>query len=85
MQTTASRLAKIITTYLGVPPDQIIPSASFTEDFGADSLEITELFMAIEQEFDLEIRDEEIDRISTVSDAISMLEKYTRTANANVD
>jgi acyl carrier protein len=85
MQTTASRLAKIITTYLGVPPDQIVPSASFTEDFGADSLEMTELFMAIEQEFDLEIDDEEIDRILTVSDANSMLEKYTRAAKANVD
>ncbi|MBW6424206.1 acyl carrier protein [Rhizobium sp. XQZ8] len=74
MENTFSRLSIIISTRLGVSPEKIVQSASFKDDLGADSLEIVEIFMAVEDEFDLEIQDEEMDAITTVGDAVRFLE-----------
>lgn len=74
MDNTLSRLAIIISTHLGLPPEEITQNASFKDDLGADSLEIVEIFMAVEEEFDLEIQDEEMDAIVTVGDAVKFLE-----------
>ena len=74
MEDTLARLAIIISTHLGLPPEEIAQNASFKDDLGADSLEIVEIFMAVEDEFDLEIQDEEMDAIVTVGDAVRFLE-----------
>jgi acyl carrier protein len=74
LENTLSRLAIIISTRLGLSPEKIVQHASFRDDLGADSLEIVEIFMAVEDEFDLEIHDEEMDGIVTVGDAVRFLE-----------
>ena len=68
-----ARLTKIITDRLGVEPDQIVPDATFNEDLGADSLDLVELIMGIEEEFDIEIPDEDAEKLTTVGEAL----KYT--------
>ena len=65
---TAGRVKSIIVEQLGVNADEVIPTASFIEDLGADSLDIVELIMALEEEFDLEIPDEDAEKIQTVDD-----------------
>jgi acyl carrier protein len=65
---TAGRVKSIIVEQLGVNADEVIPAASFIEDLGADSLDIVELIMALEEEFDLEIPDEDAEKIQTVDD-----------------
>lgn len=80
MENTFSRLSIIISTRLGVSPEKIVQSASFKDDLGADSLEIVEIFMAVEEEFDLEIQDEEMDAIVTVGDAVRFLENAKKQA-----
>ncbi len=72
------RVKEIIAEQLGVDGDQVTDNASFTDDLGADSLDTVELVMALEEEFDLEIPDEDAEKIVTVSDAIKYLQ-------ANVD
>ncbi len=67
------RLTKIITDRLGVEADQIVPDATFNEDLGADSLDLVELIMGIEEEFDIEIPDEDAEKLTTVGEAL----KYT--------
>ncbi|MCB0350891.1 MAG: acyl carrier protein [Bdellovibrionales bacterium] len=62
------RIKKIIEEQLGVEGDRIKPDASFIDDLGADSLDIVELVMAMEEEFDLEIPDEDAEKLRTVSD-----------------
>jgi acyl carrier protein len=62
------RIKKIIEEQLGVEGDRIKPEASFIDDLGADSLDIVELVMAMEEEFDLEIPDEDAEKLRTVSD-----------------
>jgi acyl carrier protein len=69
------RVKRIIEEHLGVEPERITPSAMFTDDFGADSLDRIELVMALEEAFGVEISDAAADRISTVSDALDLLEK----------
>lgn len=64
------RVKEIIVEQLGVEEEQVTPEASFIDDLGADSLDTVELIMAIEEEFDVEIPDEEAERIITVKDAI---------------
>ena len=64
----------IITDQLSVDAGQVTPEASFIDDLGADSLDIVELVMAFEQEFDLEIPDEDAEKIATVADAIKYIE-----------
>jgi acyl carrier protein len=63
----------LIADSLGVSEDEILPKASFIEDLGADSLDIVELVMAIEKRFDIEIPDEDAERIATVQDAIDYI------------
>ncbi|MFT7520456.1 MAG: acyl carrier protein [Kiritimatiellia bacterium] len=70
------KVADIIAQNLDVNRDEIVPSASFVNDLNADSLDIVELVMAIEKEFDLEIPDEEAENIRTVQDAITYIETH---------
>ena len=65
------RLAEIIVEQLGVSPEEIEPEASFMDDLGADSLDIVELVMAMEEEFDIEIPDDDASRLERIRDAIA--------------
>ena len=67
------RVKEIICEQLGVEEDEVTPNAKFIEDLGADSLDTVELVMAFEEEFDLEIPDEDAEKIVTVGDAISYI------------
>ncbi len=69
------RVKEIICEQLGVEEDEVTPNAKFIEDLGADSLDTVELVMAFEEEFDLEIPDEEAEKIVTVGDAISYIKE----------
>ena len=64
----------IIVEQLGVDADEVTPGASFTDDLGADSLDIVELVMAFEEEFDIEIPDEAAEKIGRVQEAVSYIE-----------
>ena len=68
------KVKKIIMDQLSVSADEVKPEASFIEDLGADSLDLTELIMAMEEEFKLEIDDEDSQKILKVQDAISYVE-----------
>ena len=65
------RVTEIIVEQLGVSKEEVVPEASFIDDLGADSLDIVELVMAMEEEFDIEIPDEDAEKIQTIVDAIS--------------
>ncbi|HZP35076.1 MAG TPA: acyl carrier protein [Methylomirabilota bacterium] len=69
------RVKEIIVEQLGVEEDEVLPTAKFIEDLGADSLDTVELVMAFEEEFDLEIPDEDAEKIATVGDAISYIKE----------
>ncbi|EAT15927.1 acyl carrier protein [Desulfuromonas acetoxidans] len=71
MASIEERVQKIVAEQLGVEEDQVTPEASFMDDLGADSLDTVELVMALEEEFDIEISDEDAEKIQTVKDAIS--------------
>jgi acyl carrier protein len=64
------KIAKVIVEKLGVTEDQVKPAASFIDDLGADSLDTVELVMALEDEFDIEIPDEEAEKLKKVQDVI---------------
>ncbi|MDD2454446.1 MAG: acyl carrier protein [Synergistaceae bacterium] len=66
-----ARLKEIIIDRLDVEEDQIVPEASFVEDLGADSLDIVELIMGIEEEFDIEIPDEDAEKLTSVGEAMN--------------
>lgn len=70
----AERIKTIIVEQLGVGMDEVNPEASFIEDLGADSLDIVELIMALEEEYDMEIPDEDAEKIQTVEDVISYIQ-----------
>jgi acyl carrier protein len=70
----AEEVKQIIVEQLGVDENQVDPSASFVDDLGADSLDIVELVMAFEEKFDLDIPDEDAEKIKTVKDAIDYIE-----------
>ncbi len=70
------RVKEIIVEQLGVEEDEVTPQASFVEDLGADSLDTVELVMAFEEEFDIEIPDEEAEKIVTVQDAINYIKQH---------
>ncbi len=72
---TADRVKKIIMEQLGVSAEAVKEEASFVEDLGADSLDLTELIMAMEEEFSIEIDDEEAQKLLKVKDAINYVEK----------
>ena len=72
------RVKEIICEQLGVSEDQVTPEASFIEDLGADSLDTVELVMALEEEFGLDIHDEDADKFKTVGDALNYLKQHTQ-------
>jgi len=69
------RIKKIIVDQLGVDESKITENSSFVDDLGADSLDIVELIMAFEEEFDIEIPDEDAEKMKTVGDAVKYLDK----------
>jgi acyl carrier protein len=72
------KVREIIVEQLGVAPEEVVPEASFIDDLGADSLDIVELVMAIEEEFALEIPDDDAEKIQTIQDAISYVEERVK-------
>ena len=68
------KVTDIIVEQLGVNPEQVTPKASFIEDLGADSLDIVELVMAFEEEFGVEVPDEDAEKLQTVGDVIKYIE-----------
>ena len=78
MSSTDERVKKIVVEQLGVKEEEVTPKASFVEDLGADSLDTVELVMALEEEFECEIPDEEAEKITTVQQAIDYV-------NAHID
>ena len=76
--TIEQKVKNIIADQLGVGEDEIKPAASFIEDLGADSLDIVELVMAMEEEFEVEIPDEEAENIKTVQDAINYINTHKK-------
>jgi acyl carrier protein len=71
------RLKKIIAKELSVSEEEVTPDASFIEDLNADSLDLVELIMALEEEFNVKISDEEADKIKTVRDAMEYLQEHS--------
>ena len=79
-----TRVKKIVVEQLGVKEDEVTSEASFVDDLGADSLDTVELVMALEEEFEVEIPDEDAEKIVTIKDAINYvvnrMEKETKTS-----
>lgn len=75
MADIAAKVKDIIVNELGVEAEKVTPEASFVEDLGADSLDTVELVMAFEEEFGIEIPDEEAEKLQTVGDAIRYIEE----------
>jgi len=73
MSDIAERVKKIVVTHLGVEAEKVTENASFIDDLGADSLDTVELVMAFEKEFDIDIPDEEAEKLRTVGAAMSYL------------
>ena len=71
------KVKQIISEQLGVEESEVTPSASFVDDLGADSLDTVELVMALEEQFDIEIPDEDAEKIRTVQDAIEYIGKHS--------
>jgi acyl carrier protein len=71
---TLERVKKVTVEELGVKPEEVVESASFTEDLGADSLDVVELVMAFEDEFGIDIPDDEVTNIRTVGDAVKYID-----------
>ena len=74
MSSVEERVKKIIVEQLGVSDEQVTQDASFVDDLGADSLDTVELVMALEEEFDVEIPDDEAEKITTVKQAIEFIQ-----------
>ena len=74
--TIYDRLKGIVTEQLGVDEEEVTPEASFVDDLNADSLDLVELIMSLEEEFGLEISDEDAEKILTVGDAASYIEEH---------
>ena len=78
MATVSEQLKKIIVDQLGVDESEVVPSASFVEDLNADSLDLVELIMSLEEEFKLQISDEDAEKITTVQEAEDYIEEHLR-------
>lgn len=78
MPTIHDRLKKIIVDQLGVDESEVVPSASFVEDLNADSLDLVELIMSLEEEFKVQISDEDAEKITTVQEAEDYIEEHLR-------
>ena len=76
MATTYDRLKKIVIEQLGVDESEVTPEASFVDDLNADSLDLVELIMSLEEEFGTEILDEDAEKIRTVQDATDYIEEH---------
>lgn len=74
-KSTDQRIKDIIVEQLGVNADQVTPEAKFIEDLGADSLDTVELIMALEEEFGIEVPDEEAEKLQSVGDVIKYIEE----------
>ena len=74
--TTFEQVKKIVAEKLGVPEEKVTESAAFVNDLGADSLDVVELIMAIEEAFDIEIPDTDAESIVTVQDAVEYLKNH---------
>jgi acyl carrier protein len=70
------KIKEVIASQLGVEIEEVTPEASFVDDLGADSLDTVELVMALEEEFDIEIPDEDAEGITTVNDALTYIEAH---------
>lgn len=77
MSSIEDKVKKIIAEQLSVSEDQIKPDASFVEDLGADSLDTVELVMALEEEFEIDIPDEEAEKIVTFNDVLNYIKAHT--------
>ncbi len=77
MASIAERVKQIVAEQLGVDEDQVTNESSFMEDLGADSLDTVELVMALEEEFDIEISDEDAEKIQTVQDAVDYISEHS--------
>ena len=80
MEPVADRVKKIIVDQLGVEEETVTPEASFVDDLGADSLDTVELVMALEEEFGIEIPDEDAEKITRVKEAIDYIDKHAEKA-----
>ncbi len=78
MASTEERVKQIIVEQLGVDEAEVTTKASFVDDLGADSLDTVELVMAFEEAFDIEIPDEDAEKIRTVQDAVSYIEQHAK-------
>ena len=76
MEPVADRVKKIIVDQLGVEEETVAPEASYVDDLGADSLDTVELVMALEEEFGIEIPDEDAEKITRVKEATEYIEKH---------
>ncbi|MDN5317760.1 MAG: acyl carrier protein [Thermoanaerobacterium sp.] len=72
------KIRDIIVEQLGVDPEEVTMESSFIDDLGADSLDIVELIMALEEEFDVEISDEDAEKIKTVGDVVEYLKNFEK-------
>jgi acyl carrier protein len=78
MASVEEKVKQIIVEQLGVDEAEVTPSASFTDDLGADSLDIVELVMAFEEAFEVEIPDEDAEKIKTVKDAVDYVNAHAK-------
>lgn len=80
MSDIAERVKKIVVEHLGVEEAKAVPTASFIDDLGADSLDTVELVMAFEEEFNIEIPDDAAEKILTLQDAVNFIQQHAKAA-----
>jgi acyl carrier protein len=80
MSDIAERVKKIVVEHLGVEESKVVPTASFIDDLGADSLDTVELVMAFEEEFGVEIPDDAAEKILTLQDAVNFIQQNAKAA-----